>query len=630
MSKLIWEKFTLDFWNSFSFLDVIEGDWVSDKIIVCMEWEVKKSGFDQLKNLVSNVYFDNLDRYPKKEEAFENVIRELNEVFSEKFSWLNIIIWLYADSILHVTQAWEAESYLIRNWRVSVVCESSLPIDNDEDWNKNLFDDISSWNLLNDDILIVSSKRLLKHFTSEKLVAMFSWVLEGTNYVEEFYFSEQEANALVAVHVQKENIFEWRANNLAWFSKNIFGQSVDLTQNIIDKLVYFIVNRTNYSYETIQKSLIASIWVIIIVFFISIIAFSSSFQNTNEKMVYEKNKIEILKIDKLLEVAESRALMQSIDEANEILDEVEKSTKNILDEWVFRQDALLKLEKVQNMRDDINKITRIIRPEEKLLFDLTTVDKGTDIEWFVLFEWAYFVYSATKFYKVILNKFEKQYPFVEGEIIKNVSVMKDKKRIIIMSEKNTLYEFDWEDFVKVNTSDEFWWKNYTDIKSYSRFLYLLDNGQTSSGSSAWTVSWDVKVGQVWKYSRWKSGFLNAQAYTKWMNFSNALSLAIDWSIYVLNKDWQIIQFYSWKEVSFSYVWDEIKDANKIFTDVDYLNIYLFDEKNNKIISIEKTREWAKLKRQYVFENLKIEWFSVDKDERELVVTWENKLYKMPL
>ncbi len=629
MSKLVVENFAIEFWDSFSSSEILDQDWILDKLVLCIEWPKSyKKQFWEFKEVLSDAYFNSIQKTSEKAEAFENTIKVINEKYSNIFKWVNILIWLYSDSSLHVTQIWWAECYLIRNNRVSVVCESELASTWENDEDEDLFIDISCWSLLNDDMIIFSSKRLLQHFTSDQLVNAFAWVAEWNDFIKEYYQREESSNSSVSMHLKKESVFSSRANNLPGFWKSYWEKFVDTLQSSVDKLVSFVVNRTNYPYETIQKTLIASFWVLVIVFFISIVAFSS--QNTKEKAIYETSKIWILKIDKLLEVAESRALMQSVSEANEILNEVEKSANAILNEWMFREEAIIILEKVQKMRDEINKITRYKNIENKVLFDLSNVDSTVNLNWFAHLSWEYFAYDEDKFYKIVLNKFEWEYPFVEDEKIKDVVVMKDMNRIIVFSDSNTLYEFDWKEFDKITVSDEFWLRDYVWLASYSRFLYLLDDWWSFTWT--WDDAGDTRVWQIWKYSRWKSIYSNAKAYVKDVDFKNALSLAIDWSIYILFKDGLIIQLYSWKEVWFSYTWPvaAIKDASEIFTEVDYLNLYLLDRVNNKIIVLEKTREWAKMKRQYLFEDTVITWFFVDKDEREIVITWNKSLYKLPL
>ena len=629
MSKLVLENFSIEYWDSFSSSEQLHQDWVSDRLIICIEWPKScKKEFLEFKDTLQEIYFEKSKKSSNKDEVFENTIKVINEKYSSKFAWANMLIWLYTNSSLHVTQVWWSECYLIRNERVSVVCESEISVLQEDEKEEDLFVDISCWSLLNDDIVIFSCKRLLKHFTSDQLVSAFNWIAEWVDFIKEFYSREEVSNSVVAMHVCKESVFASRAGNLAWFWKNHWEKFVDNVQSTVDKLISFVVNRTNYPYETIQKTLIASFWVLVIVFFITIVAFSS--QNTKEKAIYETSKIWILKIDKLLEVAESRALMQSVSEANEILNEVEKSANNILDEWMFREEAIIILEKVQKMRDDINKVTRFKNIDDKILFDLSTVDSSIKLNWFAHLSWEYFAYDENKFYKIVLNKFEWEYPFVDNEKIKNIVVMKDLNKVIVFSDSNTLYEFDWKEFQQITVSDEFWLKNYISLASYSRFLYLLDNWWANVWT--WEDLSETKVWQIWKYSRWKSNYSGAKPYVKNIDFKNALSLSIDWSIYILYKDWLIIQLYSWKEVGFSYIGDNeiIKDSSEIFTDIDYLNLYLFDRVNNKIVLLEKTREWAKLKRQYLFEDIVVTWFFIDKDEREMVVTWNNALYKISL
>jgi len=46
---------------------------------------------------------------------------------------------------------------------------------------------------------------------------------------------------------------------------------------------------------------------------------------------------------------------------------------------MFREEAIIILEKVQKMRDEINKITRYKNIENKVLFDLSNVDSTVNL-----------------------------------------------------------------------------------------------------------------------------------------------------------------------------------------------------------------------------------------------------------
>jgi len=118
-----------------------------------------------------------------------------------------------------------------------------------------------------------------------------------------------------------------------------------------------------------------------------------------------------------------------------------------------------------------------------------------------------------------------------------------------------------------------------DLKIYDKKLYLLDN----------------KNNQIFKYLKTVDGFGQEVSWFKEkVNLKDVVSFSIDGSIYLL-KQKEILKFYLGKKVilNLEKVYPVLEKAEKIFTEIDFKNIYLLEPTNQRIIIFDKTGKLVK-------------------------------------
>ena len=638
MLKILESQFNLNFEKNFSKSEILTYQNISDKIyLIVWSKDDKSEFFEDLKKDVQVLYsqfFANHDA----ETSFENLVKELNEKYANE-DWLDIILALSSWNNLYLTQSWNAECYLIRNWRFNIILES-LIWENDE--QESLFENVAMWVFSDDDYVIFSDKRILKRFTAIEIVDFFEkWVSEWVEALKEVYENEEYSISLIWAHIKtkiQSSVWIWWNQDfvkkfLPFVLKKV-EKCLDFAQNKIEDFIIFLSKKTGHSYEKVQKMFVLTVFLWFIFILITFISLSSQSEKFS-KDVYEKYKIEVLKIEKNLDVAESRALMGSNIEANAILDKSESKLDVILEKWILREKALELLNKISKMRDEINKITRFDNLETKKMVDFSDfLWEWEVLKWMFKMNWFVFTYTENKIFKVAVNKVEKTINFIEWEKIRIIKSAPGMWLALVFSEWNILYTFNWKTFAKQEFVKNEKLKKFNDVETYSRFFYLLDNWQNWK-KSTWTweeLVWNWGKWHVWKYWKKRKWFSLPFDSLKWEDLSTAIWIAIDWSVYILHKDWLISQYYSGKSVNFQYKWVSsiIKDAEKIYTKPNFSKIYLQDFKNNKIILIQKTKSWWEFLRQYIFEWEKIIDFKVDKNEQEMIIEWEKAIYKISL
>ena len=161
------------------------------------------------------------------------------------------------------------------------------------------------------------------------------------------------------------------------------------------------------------------------------------------------------------------------------------------------------------------------------------------------------------------------------------------------------------------------WGNIVDLAGFASNVYLLDAGKN----------------QIWKYLATSSGFSDKREYlisdTK-ADFSNAIRMQIESSIYVLSKGGEILRFTRGAPDNFSLggLDKGILDPKSIFVSSDTDSFYILDSGNKRLVITTKTGAY---KAQYQAEEFGIASdLVVDEKEKKVYVLENNKVYTMDL
>lgn len=159
---------------------------------------------------------------------------------------------------------------------------------------------------------------------------------------------------------------------------------------------------------------------------------------------------------------------------------------------------------------------------------------------------------------------------------------------------------------------------WTDIGGFGAYmgnLYLLDK----------------KTNQIYKFIKSNSSYTKATYFpTEEKSMSNAVSLAIDGSIYVLQTDGNVEKFTKGKKETFSLsgLPLPLSSPQKIATDLETQNIYILDPNNNRIVVVNKT---GAFQTQYQSPHIKQATdFEVNEKDKTILILSQNKIYKVQM
>ncbi len=620
------------------------------------------------------------------ELSFETLLEELNNALNNlakngDSDWVgsfNALIGFAYDGKIGITQTGTIAGYIIRKGKVSSILDSLKQYDphplktftditfgriSHQDGlifgNKNLFDKIS----LNNTRQIVSDSTskeaisvLCDTFKKNKVFSVNAIVINASNKAIPFqdipevqYVDEPEETFLSMIKKQYQENYKVKLQS-AFFGakKKIVGlnkamsavvkKHVDLNKlktqlpnQIVEKKKFSSIkaNIRQKSHKSISKinfSILINIFkllilpknrtylfvILILIFFLA--GFLKLSSNNSDKSGEKKEQELALNLDvsreKYTKAQENIALgrttdnISSLEEALSLARQAESSKEN--------SDKAKELSsKIQQTIDGLSSTTRIYK-------DNNAINFSRDVKKIVLA--GQNIVGLDENGKIyIMNPSDKEVRLV-ASIEKKISDINDltysdsDKKVYIMANDGKIIDFD----TTTKTSGEVKADNgfgiSTSIASYVTNLYLLDNSS----------------GIIWKHTKKDTGFNKGSKYIS--NLKNSIDISIDGNIFILKGDGTVEKYVQGSQEDFNI--KEIKGAKpklispiKISTDADSSLIYILDKESNRIVSFDKSGNFAS---QYSFEGGVIDDFVVNSKVQKMWLLSEGKIYEIKL
>ena len=602
--------------NHFVQLKTLKSPRTEDQIWVAFKIEgdtkYARSTMQDMIDTLDEVFFDHLeaDAY----ERFEHALKEVNATYKtlkekrgpKSVGNVSAIIAVFSGSELHLTQTSDAEAYLIRRGKLSLVSEGLAGKSED------LFVNIASGELLPEDKIIFSTSRLLRLATHTQLTQMCSeGVTEALDAIRELVLSDNDLSIGVTCLSTK---LPHRVGAPAGKNRK-GGQTLTVINDFLSKTTDFLQEKLKIGGKKLpmeKNNILIAIGIIALVLILSVSFLLSS---RHDSQIREEYKVRIEAMHQDLQVANTKGYSNDKETANAILNKVENDAKGILESKYFRSEALALLDKVQATRDSINNTKRL--SEIKPYVDLSGKRAYVEALGFVNLNDNFFVYEYNALYEVILDQVLDPKTTDQTEVVINGTVMEDQGVIALMTKAGRIIEYYDNRFQFMGTDDETW-KSGVDITAYGRYLYLLS----------------PKENQIYKYSRSRTKYSNATEYNLDANLSNAISLAIDGNIYVLFKGGDIIKMLKGEQQNFQIedLATDLSEATQIFTLPEHKKLYVLDTVNRRVVILEKgTGSNARYLSQVYFEELPdVQDFYVDKKEDKLYLLTKKAIYQVEI
>jgi hypothetical protein len=555
------------------------------------------------------VFFDHLElnAYERFEAALKEtnlIINNLKEKRGKGFGKINAILAVFTGQELHITQSNDAEAYLIRNGKLSLVSEglSSRSAD--------LFVNIASGELRADDKLIFATGRLLRIATHSQLVQTFGdGVTEAVEALREVAMGDEELNlGTVCIHAKLLQRPEVAAQPKA---ENPF---LAKAKEFFENAMGFVMEKTGNRLNQFSKRNVLIALVLAVVVLVSSVSFLMSYQRKKAISDEYRTKIEGLYQD--VQVANTKGYANDKAGANAILEKIDTEARAILDANYFRPETLALLDKVQEVRDSINHTDRL--KDLAPYIDLKAKKPDAKAIALVSLSDNLYAFGYNTLFEIILDQVMDPRTIDDTEIVIAGASMEDQKIIAFLTQSGRLIEYDKGQFHFATTEDSTW-KGGVDIAAFGKNIYILNPGNN----------------QIYKYSRLGTKYSGVTEYNGDAQLKDGISLTVDGDIFVLKKGGDITRIYKSKTQPFK-IEDlavDISDATQIFTSPELDNLYLLDTKNKRIVILTKPDSYgtAKYYGQLVFDKLNdVQDFYVEKGEKKLYLMTSQEIYRIDI
>jgi hypothetical protein len=608
------------------------------------------------------------DSYDKFEEALKIANNTAQKFRSRLLDLPDIVISFFDFHHLYLTQCGKSEAYLIRDENVSQITEVS------EDSN-DLFVNILSGQVSIEDIVLLTSHKILKKLTSNQLVEIFErqeFSQAVGLFRHELSTKSEEDTLITCIGIGKSQVphspgflskvmsvkdkilenspntkIENKINNYEDPKDNNYledktkglketnnnskttnypDNSVEKSQTSVnrfkDKIPKFGHKIDNFKklskipkMPNINKNAGLLGFTLFCIFILTVLWKSFSGDSEIELKLKEEKSLAV----ESLQQAETYLLQGERKLAKDALNQAEKHIQEVLqsDTKLFRSDANFTLAAITEKRLQVENAHEIT---PSLLADLGVKNDNLDAIGAVNLKGNFYIFDTKQVHKTVRNIVEKALPLSDTSSIIAAVAQPSQNVILFLTTSPGIIEYKEGLLNNMKTADD-QWKGGIDIKNFGRYAYILD----PTGN------------QIWKYERKRTNYSNAIPYNQGADLSQAVSFAIDGALYVLAENGSLQKIFRGKKVDYSFKdlpSTKFQGKNlKIKTTQDFDFLYVLDPDNRRLLIFVKGDTSATYKKQIIFNLPESEIprdFIIDESEQRAYIITQNKVYEFSL
>jgi uncharacterized protein YpmB len=358
-----------------------------------------------------------------------------------------------------------------------------------------------------------------------------------------------------------------------------------------------------------------------LVIFIAIVsAFQLSTSTARNQTRAELERV-VEKINQDLRTAENRRLMGDLEAANAILNRAEQEARQVMqnENEMFRPDALDLISRIQAKRETVNNILRV---SPTISANLGAKNPDISAQGIIAIERGRMIaYDKQNIYSVIVNAVDDPQRLDGDNLIQDGIYFERFQTSVFMTKENRLIEIIEGQPTAMKTDDAAGWLAGQDMETYIRFLYILS----------------PQNNQIYKYERLGNRYSTPSEYNVNGQLQQAVDMAIDSDIYVLNAGGTVTKLLRGEAKDFSFdnlPVNVMDNVTKLYKPSDQGNFYFMDPENGRII-VTRTEDDLGVSlylKQYILEGDigTLRDLSVDPDETQLTVLDDKKIYTINL
>lgn len=594
-----------------------------------------------------------LDTEGDASERLDGALKELNGLIkgmlvSGAVHDLHMLLAIVDPSgVLHVSHAGRGEAYLVRRGTASQITEygggRTTPG----------FVHIASGQLASQDLLILSTERLLRTLTPAQMARLAGGDRNSVlDTVVRALEAETEHAAIATIDAvslpdEQEGVPERgpRASVRGAPAERRTAQVGGVLKRGVQKVQEWMARRLPVVLVTVRTAsrrlrsfvrsllsdlhdpvrkkrahlfLLAAAVALMILVWASVYLFTSS-QRSKTRAELE-SLVELITAD--IQTAETRRIMGSTEEANAILQRAEERARQVMDSesGLFRIEANQLLSRIRAKHEEINNIVRV-EPRQPIA-DFTSINPDILAQGLIGQGGGEFaVYDRQNLYRTVLNTVEQPKQISADVLVTDGAAFPRFQSLVFLMSGNSVIEWSNGQSQTMKTEDTRGWVNGVAIEAYQKNMYVLS----------------PENNQVYKYERLQDRFAAPVEYNVNGTVTGGVDLAIDVYVYVLKSDGTILKLFRGEEQPM-----QIRNApngvltgaTKLFKVEDrklYVLVPNESGRGGRVVVLTDGGETgeASYLRQYVFEGDlvgRVEDLYVDADESSLYVLDEKRLH----
>jgi len=302
--------------------------------------------------------------------------------------------------------------------------------------------------------------------------------------------------------------------------------------------------------------------------------------------------------------------------AGDMLNDAEQKSIVVLNSGYSKDKARELLDLILENRD---KLDGVLHPKTQLMADLSQKRANVSALGLVHLKDKLFAFEYNALYPILLDKVSDPLTIDDNEKVISATNYDDKTSLMFYTESGKVLEFKDDRVSFLSTTDGSFKKGKI-IQAYNNRIFVLD----------------PDTNKIWRYTRRRDQFDAAQDYAVGADLKNAVDMAIDGSVYILNSDGTITKLFQGIKEDFSVKKQPVKAMHaptKIFTENGMNQLYVMEPGERRILEFNKDDRTGGIvySKQYIFDELKdVVDFYVDKDTSTMYVLTKTGVYRVIL
>ncbi len=307
------------------------------------------------------------------------------------------------------------------------------------------------------------------------------------------------------------------------------------------------------------------------------------------------NKRELERLDEVLvqvrediNTASLRGLSNK-DAAAQILAQAQEQAMEVLNSGNHRSKANEILGLIQEEKTKLDNITYVSEP--RIIANLAEKRENISALGLIPYKDHVYAYEYNALYEVLIDRIEDPLTIDDNETVISGIYDDDNDALLFLTKSGKVIQYANGQFQFMDVDDGAFHKGVS-VQAYNGRMYILD----SEGK------------QIWKYTKRRDKYANAEGYITSGEISDPVDFAIDGFIYVIQADGSVVKFDRGDQTDFAISkapLDPIEKPTSIYTELDLNRIFILEASKNRVLVLDKdtTSGNAVYSGQYVFDGL---------------------------